>query len=88
MTPWGGFEGNAQTLHLLTDTLYQDSTGVRGMQPTRALLDGVLKYKKLFSEFPAPPERHFLYDSTGDRPRFVFAGRPAPAELREGRSIE
>lgn len=87
MTPWGGFEGNAQTLHLLTDTLYQDSTGVRGMQPTRALLDGVLKYKKLFSEFAAPPERHFLYDSQVTVRDFVFAGRQAPPDLREGERL-
>ena len=43
MLPWGGFEGNAQTLHLLTETMYQNESGVRGMQATRALLDGVLK---------------------------------------------
>src|SRR3954464_14951838 len=36
----GGFEGNAQTLHLLTETMFQNDTTVRGMQPTRALLDG------------------------------------------------
>ena len=62
MRTWGGFEGNAQTLHLLTGTMYQNESGVRGMQPTRALLDGVLKYKKLFREFPTPPRNHFLYD--------------------------
>src|SRR6266852_5666334 len=28
----GGFEGNAQTLHLLTSTLYETEAGVRGMQ--------------------------------------------------------
>ncbi|MSU48553.1 MAG: dNTP triphosphohydrolase, partial [Opitutus sp.] len=62
MLKWGGFEGNAQTLHLLTATMYQNEAGVRGMAPTRALLDGVLKYKKLFREFDAPPTNHFLYD--------------------------
>ena len=62
MIKWGGFEGNAQTLHLLTKTMIQNETSVRGIQPTRALLDGVLKYKKLFSEFDAPPTNHFLYD--------------------------
>ncbi|MBP7142809.1 MAG: dNTP triphosphohydrolase [Opitutaceae bacterium] len=87
MTPWGGFEGNAQTLHLLTDTLYQDSAGVRGMQPTRALLDGVLKYKKLFGEFPVPPERHFLYDPQETVRTFVFAGTPVPAALQHGESL-
>ena len=38
----GGFEGNAQTLHLLCETIYQNESGVKGMQPTRALLDGIL----------------------------------------------
>src|SRR3954468_6434451 len=60
MMKWGGFEGNAQTLHLLTKTMIQNETNVRGIQPTRALLDGVLKYKKLFSEFSRPPTNHFL----------------------------
>ena len=32
----GGFEGNAQTLHLLCETIYQNESGVKGMQPTRA----------------------------------------------------
>ena len=36
MIPWGGFEGNAQTLHLLTATMFQNREGTRGMLPTRA----------------------------------------------------
>lgn len=84
MVKWGGFEGNAQTLHLLTETMYQNETSVRGMQPTRALLDGVLKYKTLFSEFPAPPPNHFLYDPQTAVRAFVFGGASVPAELREG----
>src|ERR1700749_750425 len=72
MTKWGGFEGNAPTLHLLTETMYQNESGVRGMQPTRALLDGVLKYKKLFREFPAPPANHFLYDPQEAARTFVL----------------
>jgi len=84
MLPWGGFEGNAQTLHLLTDTLYQDAAGERGMQPTRALLDGVLKYKKLFREFSTPPNNHFLYDPQEPVRRFVFEGAAIPAEFHEG----
>jgi dGTPase len=82
MVPWGGFEGNAQTLHLLTETIYQNESGVRGMQPTRALLDGVLKYKKLFSEFPAPPPNHFLYDPQVAARDFVLGGAAIPAELQ------
>jgi len=80
MAPWGGFEGNAQTLHLLTETLYQEETGVRGMQPTRALMDGVLKYKKLFREFPTPPGKHFLYDPQERYRSFVFGGTHVPED--------
>ncbi|ACB76800.1 dGTP triphosphohydrolase [Opitutus terrae] len=87
MVKWGGFEGNAQTLHLLTSTMYQNETSVRGMQPTRALLDGVLKYKKLFAEFPAPPPNHFLYDPQVAERTYVFGGRPIPAELMAGEKL-
>jgi dGTPase len=87
MLPWGGFEGNAQTLHLLTETIYQNESGVRGMQPTRALLDGVLKYKKLFSEFPKPPTNHFLYDPQAGARAFVFGTAPIPPGLHEGERL-
>src|SRR6187397_1989775 len=29
MAKWGGFEGNAQTLHLMTETMFQNESGVR-----------------------------------------------------------
>jgi len=87
MAPWGGFEGNAQTLHLLTSTMYQNERGVRGMQPTRALLDGVLKYKKLFREFPAPPTNHFLYDPQAEARAFVLGGAAIPEELNQGEKL-
>jgi dGTPase len=82
MLPWGGFEGNAQTLHLLTETMYQNESGVHGMQPTRALLDGVLKYKLLFKEFKRAPSNHFLYDPQAPVRAFVLGGAKVPAELR------
>lgn len=87
MAKWGGFEGNAQTLHLLTETMYQNETGVRGMQATRALLDGVLKYKKLFREFPTPPANHFLYDPQEKVRAFVFGGASIPTELHDGEKL-
>jgi len=86
MSKWGGFEGNAQTLHLLTKTMIQNETSVRGIQPTRALLDGVLKYKKLFSEFSTPPANHFLYDPQMTEREFVL-GRDIPRELFEGEKL-
>ncbi len=47
MDSWGGFEGNAQSLRILTDIVRGDRRGISkgGMQPTRALLDSILKYK-------------------------------------------
>lgn len=87
MAERGGFEGNAQTLHLLTETMYQNETGVRGMQATRALLDGVLKYKKLFREFPAPPSNHFLYDSQDAVRAFVLGGTAIPDKLHQGEKL-
>jgi dGTPase len=87
MRGWGGFEGNAQTLHLLTETMYQNETGVHGMAPTRALLDGVLKYKKLFHEFSAPPTNHFLYAPQAAVRTFVFGGATIPADLHAGEKL-
>ena len=87
MSKWGGFEGNAQTLHLLTETMYQNETGVRGMVPTRALLDGVLKYKKLFSEFSTTPTNHFLYDPQERHRAFVFGDATIPAALHGGEKL-
>jgi len=87
MKPHGGFEGNAQTLHLLTETMYQNESSVRGMSPTRALLDGVLKYKKLRREFPEPPENHFLYDPQEKYRGFVLGGAAIPAALHAGEAL-
>jgi dGTPase len=84
MRNYGGFEGNAQTLHLLTETFHQDDAGIRGMQPTRALVDGVLKYKTLYGELPPYPSNHFIYDSQRRYREFAFGGRERPAELAAG----
>jgi dGTPase len=43
MEPYGGFEGNAQTLRILTRTIYSRAEGRTGMSPSRALLVGILK---------------------------------------------
>ncbi len=87
MRPHGGFEGNAQTLHLLTETMIATETAERGIQPTRALLDGVLKYKVLYREFPPYPQNHFLYDRQETYRDHVFAGRALPPALREGEAL-
>jgi dGTPase len=87
MRPYGGFEGNAQTVRLLTETIYQRESGVRGMQPSRALLDGVLKYKKLRGEFVTPPAQHFLYDPQRIYRDFVFADAAIPPALLAGEAL-
>jgi dGTPase len=84
MDPWGGFEGNAQTLRILTGAMYEDGSGARGMQPTRALLDGVLKYKTCFGQYRRPPANHFLYDDQADVVRFVMGGAKVPRALTPG----
>lgn len=91
MKPWGGFEGNAQTLRLLTETIF--SAQGSGMNPCRAFLDATLKYKTLYSELE-DPENHFIYDSQHRYLDFVTGGRDFPVELPPGperdafRSIE
>ncbi|MDF9834005.1 dGTPase [Ereboglobus sp. PH5-5] len=90
MRDHGGFEGNAQTLRLLGETIFESETAVRGMQPTRALTDGVLKYKKLYREFTgseAKPTNHFLYDYQEKQRSFVFANRKIPGELHDGLAL-
>lgn len=93
MRDHGGFEGNAQTLRMLTEIIYSGGGERRGMNPTRALLDAILKYKTLYSELEKP-ENHFIYDRQEPYLRFVFGDRPyrdylEPGKARNGfRSIE
>ena len=90
MEPFGGFEGNAQTLRILTTILFSPD---RGMNPSRALMDGVLKYKTLFGEV-AEQKNHFLYAAQADILAFVTGGAAFPESLPPGetrnsfRSIE
>lgn len=83
MKPYGGFEGNAQTLRMLTETIFSNSG--RGMNPCRAFLDGVLKYKTLYSELN-DPENHFLYDQQDRFLDFVYGGQAFPLELTPGKT--
>jgi dGTPase len=61
MRPYGGFEGNAQSLRIITETIYPGDISRRGMNPTRAFIDGILKYKRLAREDPNA-KHHFIYD--------------------------
>lgn len=93
MSPYGGFEGNAQTLRLITETFYRSEDSRRGMNPTRAFLDGILKYKALFNNFKNP-ENHFIYNDQKKYIEFVFGKKSyggefsSPKELNKFRSIE
>ena len=86
MAAYGGFEGNAQTLRLLTDRIFSQSR--TGMDPTRAFADGVLKYKSLWSELKATkgklPGNHFLYDGQVSRLSWALGEQDFPAELVPG----
>lgn len=81
MEAHGGFEGNAQTLRLLTATIF--ARGTRGMNPSRALLDAVLKYKTLHAEVPGAPN-HFIYSDQAPHLEFVTQGEPWPADAPPG----
>jgi dGTPase len=91
MATYGGFEGNAQTLRMLTQLLFSENNA--GMNPTRALIDTVLKYKTLQTELPAA-ENHYLYDDQASVRSFVMNGLTftdalPPGKLRDSyRSIE
>jgi dGTPase len=82
----GGFEGNAQTLRLLTERIF--SAKRAGMDPTRAFLDGILKYKSLWSELKTAtgetPEHHFIYDDQQAHLDWAMGGHDFPLELPPG----
>jgi dGTPase len=81
MEKHGGFEGNAQTLRILTRTIYSYASGSRGgMSPTRALLDGVLKYKRRHAE-RGSDTNHFIYDDQAEVLEFCFGTRDLAREL-------
>jgi len=47
----------------------------------------VLKYKKLYGEFPTPPLQHFLYDPQRVYRDYVLAGAAIPADLHAGEAL-
>jgi dGTPase len=93
MRRYGGFEGNAQTLRLITEIFYRAEESRRGMNPTRAFLDGILKYKAQFKDFKNP-ENHFTYNDQKRYIEFVFGKKNSVKEfqssnhLNKFRSIE
>ncbi len=82
MRDHGGFEGNAQTLRLLTDRIF--SSRRTGMDPTRAFLDGVLKYKSTWSQLGNQPSNHFIYDEQRAPLDWAMGGHDFPPKLPPG----
>ncbi|XPV77355.1 MAG: dGTP triphosphohydrolase [Desulfovibrio sp.] len=74
MKEYGGFEGNAQNLRVLMYNFYGSGSHLLGMNPSRAFLDGLLKYKQLFSD-SVKKKNHFLYDEQNELLEFVFGGK-------------
>jgi len=93
MKKYGGFEGNAQTLRMTTEIFYRDDDHYRGMNPTRAFIDGILKYKAVYKQFKNP-ENHFIYNEQKRIIDFVFGGGKmskdisSPERLNQFQSIE
>ncbi|HEY1135169.1 MAG TPA: deoxyguanosinetriphosphate triphosphohydrolase [Nocardioides sp.] len=98
--PCGGFEGNAQTLRLLTrleaKTFAPDGSSV-GLNLTRATLDACTKYPWNRASAPAPRGVHGdgsprvvvkfgVYDD--DRPTFDWLRRGVPADVPRRQCVE
>jgi dGTPase len=64
MREHGGFEGNAQSLRIVTETAWE----TKGIKPTKATVDSILKYKEMWSSKKESPEKRskFLYDYQED----------------------
>jgi len=78
----GGFEGNAQTLKIITEKIQDTGAGSEGMKPSRAFLDGIMKYKILWSE--SNRSGKFLYDGQKKYLEFLSPN----GEIHRERSLE
>ncbi len=66
MRDYGGFEGNGQTLRILSSL--EQYTEKNGLNPTRRLLFGVLKYPGAYSKLVNPK----AYGTHDSHPRWLF----------------
>ncbi len=82
---YGGFEGNAQSLRMITRTIYSSDAGRRGLNPTRAFVDGILKYKTLFLE-AGGSRNHYLYDDDAGLLTWVVGSQSWPEALSPGKA--
>lgn len=87
MATHGGFEGNGQTLRILTELIYERPGRTKGIAPTRAFLDGVMKYKATQAEWlnrtGQAPANHFIYNEQARWREAVFGGA-TPPEAQQG----
>ncbi len=86
MKNYGGFEGNAQTLRLITEIFYRNDNDRKGMNPTRAFVDSILKYKSLYSQLD-DPENHFIYDYQKQFVDFTFKNKLDSLNLTQGEEL-
>lgn len=86
MGSYGGFEGNAQTLRLITQIFYTTDINRRGMNPTRAFIAAILKYKSLFGELNNP-ENHFIYNEQKQYLDFTYNKRLSDLKLIPGKEL-
>lgn len=88
MQDHGGFEGNAQTLRILTERIF--SAKRTGMDPSRAFVDSILKYKSLWTELKAStgknPHHHFLYDPQHHILDWAMGANDFPLEMPAGKA--
>lgn len=91
MAPFGGFEGNAQTLRILTELIYERPGRTKGIAPTRAFLDGVLKYKATQGEWieqtGETPENHFIYDNQRSWREAVLGTQQLPEPVQTAKAL-
>lgn len=91
MAPHGGFEGNAQTLRILTELIYERPGRTQGVAPTRAFLDGVMKYKATPNEWIAQdgehPEHHFIYNEQTTCRDVIFDQTDLPSSLQTPKAL-
>ncbi len=73
MKPYGGFEGNAQTLKIVAETIHESESAFEGMKPSRAFVDGIMKYKILWRD--SEKKGKFLYDDQQAYLDFIYGGR-------------
>ena len=80
MKECGGFEGNAQSLRIITETAWSS----RGIRPTKASIDSILKYKESWRIKEDPPEQRskFLYDYQDQLIEIIAVGKERSIECQ------